>query len=147
MTIDLAALVGDPACAASPQDTIEINYLATKALAEACKYNQINRFIFSSTCSVYGKGDGKLTEDSPLSIRDSYILASFGLSPSSSNNCWFILVVATITLWCYWPLIDHHIAWLPDSQPSPQQMKNYENQIHAHYDPSNHSLWPSNPGG
>lgn len=52
--IHLAAIVGDPASALSPQNTIEINYLATKIVAEVCKFNQINRFVFASTCSVYG---------------------------------------------------------------------------------------------
>jgi len=66
--IHLAAIVGDPASALNPEETIESNYLATKSLAEICKYAQINRFIFASTASVYGASDGKkeLTETSPL---------------------------------------------------------------------------------
>jgi len=62
----LAGIVGDPASKSLPQDTIEVNYLATKVVAEACKYNQINRFIFASTCSVYGVGSKILDEDSSL---------------------------------------------------------------------------------
>ena len=67
--IHLAAIVGDPASALSPQKTIEINYLATKLIAEVCKYHQINRFIFASTCSVYGASltpEARLDENSPL---------------------------------------------------------------------------------
>lgn len=64
--INLAAIVGDPACKLNPSATIETNYLANKILAEACKYHQINRFIFASTCSVYGYGKSVLTEESPL---------------------------------------------------------------------------------
>jgi len=67
--IHLAAIVGDPACAADPRETLEINYLATKMIAETCKYFQVNRFLFASTCSVYGESstpDAKLTENSPL---------------------------------------------------------------------------------
>ena len=66
--IHLAAIVGDPACVLDPEETIEINYLATKALVETCKYFQINRFVFASTCSVYGAtaGVNKLTEESKL---------------------------------------------------------------------------------
>ena len=52
--IDLAAIVGDEACLLDPQETITANYFATKTLAEMCKYYQINRFIFASSCSVYG---------------------------------------------------------------------------------------------
>lgn len=65
----LAAIVGDSASALNPEQTIEINYLATKAIAEACKFAQINRFFFASTCSVYGANknpDERLDEDSPL---------------------------------------------------------------------------------
>ena len=52
--IHLASIVGDPAGSINPQKTLESNYFATKILAEICKYNQINRFIFASSCSVYG---------------------------------------------------------------------------------------------
>ena len=66
--IYLAAIVGDPACDLDPEETIKSNYLATKLFAEVCKYSQINRFIFASTCSVYGAAEpGKmLTETSKL---------------------------------------------------------------------------------
>lgn len=70
--IHLAAIVGDPAAKSKPLDTIETNYLATKILAEACKYHQINRFIFASTCSVYGKCDGAATEDTSLNPQSLY---------------------------------------------------------------------------
>ncbi len=70
--IHLAAIVGDPAGNSQPLHTIETNYLATMTLAQACRYHQINRFIFASTCSVYGTGDygveggALLDESSPL---------------------------------------------------------------------------------
>ena len=64
--VNLAAIVGDPACADAPATTIETNYLANKSLAEACKYHQINRYIFASTCSVYGYIEGKANETTPL---------------------------------------------------------------------------------
>jgi nucleoside-diphosphate-sugar epimerase/CBS domain-containing protein len=62
----LAAIVGDPASKAYPQQTIQTNFLAARMLAEACKYQQINRFLYASTCSVYGTGQGVLDEKSPL---------------------------------------------------------------------------------
>jgi nucleoside-diphosphate-sugar epimerase/CBS domain-containing protein len=67
--VHLAALVGDPASALDPEETIEINYLGTKMLAEVCKYGQINRFLFASTCSVYGANpepDVRIKEGSQL---------------------------------------------------------------------------------
>jgi len=62
----LAAVVGDPASQFRPSQTIQTNYLATQAVAAACKLEQINRFIYASTCSVYGAGDDILNENSPL---------------------------------------------------------------------------------
>ncbi len=66
--INLAAIVGDPACKNDPESAIETNYLANKAVAEACKYFQVNRFIYASTCSVYGQmeGNDELNENSAL---------------------------------------------------------------------------------
>lgn len=64
--IHLAAIVGDPASKKFPQDTIGVNYLASMTLALACKYYQINKFIFASTCSVYGIGTDKLDENAQL---------------------------------------------------------------------------------
>jgi len=66
--IHLAGIVGDPACSLDPKETLETNLFATKILAEMCKYYQINRFIFASTCSVYGESSGEnyLDEDSGL---------------------------------------------------------------------------------
>src|SRR5659263_569854 len=64
--IHLAAIVGDPACALNAEETVEINYLAAKMIAEMCKYHQINRFLFASTCSVYGASTDILTEESTL---------------------------------------------------------------------------------
>jgi nucleoside-diphosphate-sugar epimerase len=62
----LAAIVGDPASKIRPTETIETNVLAAQALASACKLHHINRFLYASTCSVYGVGGNLLDEDSPL---------------------------------------------------------------------------------
>ncbi|MCJ7696957.1 MAG: NAD-dependent epimerase/dehydratase family protein, partial [Thermoplasmata archaeon] len=62
--IHLAAIVGDPASALDPRETIEINYLSSIILAEVCKQSQINRFIFASTCSIYGASEsGKMLNE------------------------------------------------------------------------------------
>lgn len=62
----LAAIVGDPASKVRPAETIETNVLAAQALAFACKLHHINRFIYASTCSVYGIGGALLDEEAPL---------------------------------------------------------------------------------
>ena len=62
----LAAIVGDPASKVRPAETIETNVLAAQALASACRLQHIPRFIYASTCSVYGVGEDMLHEESPL---------------------------------------------------------------------------------
>jgi nucleoside-diphosphate-sugar epimerase/predicted transcriptional regulator len=62
----LAAVVGDPAAQHRPEQTIETNILAAQSLAFACKLHCISRFVFASTCSVYGRTDSVLDEASPL---------------------------------------------------------------------------------
>ncbi|MBT3169900.1 MAG: NAD-dependent epimerase/dehydratase family protein [Rhodospirillaceae bacterium] len=64
----LAELVGDPAVAEAPQTALKTNYLAVTALAQLCEYLNINRFVYTSSCSVYGASanpDEFLTELSP----------------------------------------------------------------------------------
>lgn len=64
--IHLGAIVGDPACALNEEFTVEVNVLATKTIAEVAKGQGIKRFIFASTCSVYGASDQILDERSHL---------------------------------------------------------------------------------
>lgn len=64
--IHLGALVGDPACALDEELTTSINLMATRMIAEVAKGSGVGRFIFASTCSVYGANDQKLDERSEL---------------------------------------------------------------------------------
>jgi len=64
--IHLGAIVGDPACALDEELTTEINLIATRMIAEVAKGCGVNRFMFASTCSVYGASDQVLDERSAL---------------------------------------------------------------------------------
>lgn len=64
--IHLGAIVGDPACALDEELTIEVNLMATRMIAEVAKGSGVERFIFASTCSVYGACDEMLDERSAL---------------------------------------------------------------------------------
>lgn len=64
--IHLAAIVGDPACEIDHDLTVDTNFLATRMLAEVAQAAGVRRFIFASTCSVYGAGDEILHENSDL---------------------------------------------------------------------------------
>jgi len=69
--VHLAAIVGDPACEIDRNTTIEINYSATRMLVEIAKGYGVERFLFASSCSVYGETDELMTEISevkPISL-------------------------------------------------------------------------------
>jgi nucleoside-diphosphate-sugar epimerase len=66
--IHLAAVCNDPVGNLNPQVTYDINHLASVRLAEQAKRAGVERFLFSSSCSLYGKaGDEMLDEDAEFS--------------------------------------------------------------------------------
>jgi nucleoside-diphosphate-sugar epimerase len=79
MVIHLGGIVGDPACALDEALTMEVNLIATRMIAEAAKGSGVHRFIFASSCSVYGATEEILDERSelnPLSLYSRSKLAS-----------------------------------------------------------------------
>jgi nucleoside-diphosphate-sugar epimerase len=59
----LAALSNDPLGNVNPQCTYDINHLASVRLARLAKEAGVARFLFASSCSLYGvAGDAMLTE-------------------------------------------------------------------------------------
>lgn len=64
--VHLAGIVGDPACAAEPALARQVNLDATIALQDAARRAGIARFVFASTCSVYGHCDEPADETAPL---------------------------------------------------------------------------------
>ncbi|WP_052597840.1 NAD(P)-dependent oxidoreductase [Aureispira sp. CCB-QB1] len=56
--VNLAAIVGDPACAKTPDLAKETNLDATQKMYTMCNEMGISRFVFASTCSNYGKMEG-----------------------------------------------------------------------------------------
>jgi nucleoside-diphosphate-sugar epimerase len=65
--IHLAALSNDPLGALAPQITYDINHHASVRLARLAKEAGVRRFLYASTCSVYGAaGDDLVNENAPL---------------------------------------------------------------------------------
>ena len=67
--IHLAAIVGDPACSKFSEEAKETNWDGSVNLFEECEKSGIERFVFASTCSNYGKmkdSDSYVKEDSEL---------------------------------------------------------------------------------
>lgn len=69
--IHLAAIVGDPACEQDRGSALEINYAATRMILEVARGYGVRRFVFASSCSVYGETEQIVDECSsvgPISL-------------------------------------------------------------------------------
>lgn len=71
--VHLAAVVGDPACARQPDLARETNLDATLRIVRECRDAQVERFVFASTCSNYGR----------MASPDAYVEESSDLQPVS----------------------------------------------------------------
>ncbi|HKK15611.1 MAG TPA: SDR family oxidoreductase [Gammaproteobacteria bacterium] len=89
--IHLAGLSNDPLGELRPELTYEINLDATRRLAELARKAGVKRFVFSSSCSVYGASiDVELTEDSEVNPVTTYAkskyFAELELSKLANDN-------------------------------------------------------------
>src|SRR5271166_4295547 len=70
--VDLSGISNDPSCELEPELTRSVNVDGAKRLASAALEAGVRRYVFSSSCSVYGHGEGLgLTETSarhPVSL-------------------------------------------------------------------------------
>lgn len=62
--IHLAGFVGDPVCSFDPSFTAGQNFFSTQLVANVAKYYEVPRFVFASSCSVYGQSEEKVDENS-----------------------------------------------------------------------------------
>jgi nucleoside-diphosphate-sugar epimerase len=64
--VDLSGISNDPSCELEPDLTRSVNVDGAKHLASVAREQGVRRYVFSSSCSVYGHGEGLgLTETSP----------------------------------------------------------------------------------
>lgn len=93
--VNLAAIVGDPACAKEPDVARETNLEASKMMYELANQLGVKKFIFASTCSNYGKmadPEKLIDENSELAPVSLYAetkvaVEKFLLGQSASNVC------------------------------------------------------------
>ncbi|MHB9010305.1 MAG: NAD-dependent epimerase/dehydratase family protein, partial [Limisphaerales bacterium] len=93
--LHLAAVVGDPACARQPELARATNLDGAIQLYELANQYQVKRFVFSSTCSNYGKMKdpdafvNEASELAPLSLYAETKVAfeRYLLSRDRANTC------------------------------------------------------------
>lgn len=88
--VHLAALSNDPLGKLDEALTLDINFRATQHVAEAAKAAGAARFVFASSCSLYGAADHVLTERDAANPQTAYgrskILAEQALTALSGPD-------------------------------------------------------------
>lgn len=103
--IHLAAISNDPIGNQFEEVTLDINYRASVALAKAAKRQGVKRFVFASSCSVYGAAeDAPRTEDSTLNPLTAYakskIYTEKELAPLADDD--FLVTCFRFATACGW---------------------------------------------
>ena len=90
--VHLAALSNDPMGQLDPGLTDEVNHLASVRLARLARESGVRRFVFSSSCSLYGAADtsAPIDETAPFNPVTAYAQSKIdteeGLSPLADND-------------------------------------------------------------
>ena len=89
--IHLAAVCNDPVGDLNPRATDEINHLASIRVAEKAKAAGVSRFLFSSSCSLYGKAGAEMLDENaafaPVTpYGESKVLAEQGISSLADDS-------------------------------------------------------------
>jgi nucleoside-diphosphate-sugar epimerase len=70
--VHMAELSNDPASQLSPHITYEINHQGSVHLAQLARQAGVARFVYMSSCSVYGFAEGFVNEESAINPQTAY---------------------------------------------------------------------------
>jgi nucleoside-diphosphate-sugar epimerase len=89
--IHLAELSNDPLGQNRPEITFKINHEGSLRIAQAARDAGVRRFVYASSCSVYGVGSGEfLDETSPVNPQTAYaqckVLVERDLAPMADSR-------------------------------------------------------------
>lgn len=89
--VDLAAISNDPMGREFEEVTMEVNYRSAVRLAEMCKRNGVKKFVYASSCSMYGEASAyPKREDDELNPLTAYarskVAAEKGLEPLAGDG-------------------------------------------------------------
>jgi len=101
VVVNLSGLVGDPACDIDPEETWLTNIEASHLIADISNYFNVEKNLFSSSCSVYGSSltDTYLNEGShlnPVSLYARSKIQSEKIFSEKLNGVYSCLRLATV---------------------------------------------------
>ncbi|MBI5127051.1 SDR family oxidoreductase [Candidatus Roizmanbacteria bacterium] len=101
VVINLASISNDPASELDPKLTKDVNYIGAVRLAKFSKEAGVKKYIFASSCSVYGHGEKILNENSDLAPISEYAKSKINaekeiLKLSGKNFCVTVLRLSTL---------------------------------------------------
>jgi len=106
VVVDMAAIANDPAGELNPEFTMDINYRGRVRVANLAKKHRVRRYIYFSTCSVYGYQEGIVDEKSGLNPLTTYAKASAigekEILPLASKD-FIVTIVRPATVYGYSP--------------------------------------------
>lgn len=99
--VHLAGLVGDPACAVDPEFTRHTNIVATRMAKDVAQAMGVYRFVFASSCSVYGVSEKEVSETdelNPVSLYAQTKIDSERELLSSGRDDFFVTILRFATV-------------------------------------------------
>lgn len=88
--VHMAELSNDPLGALIPTVTYVVNHAGSVQLAQMAKRAGVSRFVYMSSCSVYGVAEGEVDESSPVNPQTAYAecksMVERDLTPMADDN-------------------------------------------------------------